>query len=267
MRENPLRRKLLTGGTAYGIMAAEFFTPGFCAIAARAGAEYVIFDMEHGGVGIDTLKAQFAFARGSGLAPLVRVNGHAYHLIAPLLDAGAMGIMVPMLETAEQAAELAAWCRYRPEGRRGVGFTVAHDDYGMEAVPPRMAAANERTLAIALVETARGIENVEAIMATPGIDLGWMGHYDLTDSLGITAEFEHPRFRAALDRFLAACTAAGKPAGIIGTSVPMVRDWRAKGFRCLCYGTDVTVFQTALRDALAALRGDVAPPLSGGQRM
>ena len=256
MRDNPLRHRLLSGQTAYGIMAAEFLTPGFSTIAARAGAEYVIFDGEHGGLGLDTLKAQFAFARGAGLVPLVRVPGHAYHLIAPMLDAGAMGIMEPMVETPEQAAELSAWCRYRPEGRRGVGFTVAHDDYGMEAVPSRMAQANARTLVIALVETARGIGNIEAIMATPGIDLGWLGHYDLTDSMGITAQFEHPDFAAAVERFLAACADAGKPAGIIGTNVPMVRDWRARGFRCLCYGTDVTVFQTALRDALDRLRAD-----------
>jgi 2-dehydro-3-deoxyglucarate aldolase/4-hydroxy-2-oxoheptanedioate aldolase len=121
-----------------------------------------------------------------------------------------------------------------------------------------MAQANARTLVIALVETARGIGNIEAIMATPGIDLGWLGHYDLTDSMGITAQFEHPDFAAAVERFLAACASAGKPAGIIGTTVPMVRDWRARGFRCLCYGTDVTVFQTALRDALDRLRADQA---------
>ena len=227
MRENPLKQTLLSGKTAYGIMAAEFLTPGFSTISARAGAEYVIFDGEHGGLGLDTLKAQFAFARGAGLVPLVRVPGHAYHLIAPMLDAGAMGIMEPMVETPEQAAELVAWCRYRPEGRRGVGFTVGHDDYGMEAVPPR-------------------------------IDLGWLGHYDLTDSMGITAQFDHPNFAIAVDRFLAACAAAGKPAGIVGTSVEMVRGWRARGFRCLCYGTDVSVFQTALSDALAVLRADGA---------
>ena len=88
-------------------MAAEFFTPGFCQIASNAGAEFIIFDMEHGGVGIDILKAQMAFARGVGIAPLVRVPGIAYHLIAPVLDAGAMGIMAPMVETREQAENFA----------------------------------------------------------------------------------------------------------------------------------------------------------------
>ena len=102
--------------------------------------------MEHGGVGIDTLKAQFAFARGTGIAPLVRVPGLAYHLIAPVLDAGAMGIMVPMLETSEQAEKLAAWCRYRPKGVRGLGFGVGHDDYTGGDVVAKMIDENERTL-------------------------------------------------------------------------------------------------------------------------
>ena len=103
MRRNNVREKVRGGGVVYGIMAAEFFTPGFCQIASNAGAEFIIFDMEHGAVGIDLLKAQMAFARGVGVAPLVRVPGVAYHLIAPVLDAGAMGIMAPMVETREQA--------------------------------------------------------------------------------------------------------------------------------------------------------------------
>jgi len=215
---------------AHGIMATEFLTPGLCQILGNAGVDYVIFDMEHGGMGIDAIKAQCAFARHAGVVPLVRVTGHHYHLIAPVLDAGAMGIMEPMVETRQQAEELAAWCRYRPEGRRGVGFGYAHD--------------------------AKGIENVEAIMAVPGVDLGWFGHYDLSDSLGITAQFDHPTFQAALTRFLKACEAAGKPAGVLGAGMEMVRGWRAKGFRCLCYGSDVSVFQSALKSALDTLKGE-----------
>ena len=79
MRINSVRNKLREGGVVYGIMAAEFFTPGFCQIAGNAGAEFVIFDMEHGAVGIDTLKAQMAFARRAGIEPLVRVPGILYH--------------------------------------------------------------------------------------------------------------------------------------------------------------------------------------------
>ena len=187
MRSNPVRRKLSQGQQVFGLMAFEFFTPGLSAVMAAAGAEFIIFDMEHSGAGIDVMKVQFAAARGAGIVPLVRVPGIAYHLIAPLLDAGAFGIMAPMLETVEQAQLLADACRYRPLGKRGLAFRVAHDDYATSDVPAAIAAANERTMVIALVESEVGIANIEGIMAVPGIDVGWLGHYDLTDFDG------HPR--------------------------------------------------------------------------
>jgi 2-keto-3-deoxy-L-rhamnonate aldolase RhmA len=254
MRPNPVRAKLKSGGTAFGIMATEFFTPGFCQIIANAGAEFVIFDTEHSAIGIDVLKAQIAFARGTGVAPFVRVPGLAYHLIAPVLDAGAMGIMVPMIETQEQAENLARWCRYRPEGVRGVGFGFAHDDYKGGDIITAMREANERTLVIALIETATGIANVDAILAVPGIDIGWLGHYDLTNSMGISGEFSHPAFHKAVSALVAAGNKHGKACGYLATSVAMAREWQAKGFRCFCYGTDVIVFQSALADALQALK-------------
>ncbi len=256
MRTSPLRARLMDGGAVYGVFATEFFSPGLCQIAANAGADFVLFDMEHGGVGIDTLKAQFAFARGVGVAPLVRVPGHAYHLVAPALDAGAFGIMAPMTETKEQAERLVDWCRYRPEGRRGVGFGVGHDDYTRGDFIAKMAAENERTLVIALIETATGIGNVEEIVAVRGIDVGWLGHYDLTVTIGIPGQFDHPDFNAAVSRLVAACARHGKAPGFLATSVAMAREWRAKGFRCLSYGTDSGLFQAALSEGLAALRSD-----------
>jgi 2-keto-3-deoxy-L-rhamnonate aldolase RhmA len=256
MRVNAIREKLGTGGTVYGIMAAEFFTPGFCQIAGNAGAEFIIFDMEHGAVGIDVLKAQIAFARGTGVAPFVRVPGIAYHLIAPVLDAGAMGIMAPMVETREQAENLAKWCRYRPEGVRGLGFGVGHDDYRGGDIVATMRQENERTLVIALIETATGIANADAILSTPGIDVGWLGHYDLTNTMGITAEFSRPEFHASVDQLFSACRKHGKAPGFLVASVEHARDWRAKGIRCLCYGTDISVFQTALSQAFRSLKAD-----------
>jgi 2-keto-3-deoxy-L-rhamnonate aldolase RhmA len=256
IRENGLRRRLRAGKAAFGVFATEFFTPGLCRIAANAGAEFVLFDMEHGGVGIDTLKAQYACARGTGIAPLTRVPGLAYHLIAPVLDAGAFGIMVPMLETAEQAEKLASWCRYRPDGVRGLGFGNGHDDYAGGDVVGKGRAENERTLVIALVETATGIANVDAIAAVPGIDVVWLGHFDLTDSMGMTAQFERPEFDAAVNRLVAAAERHGKAAGFLATSLEMARAWRKKGFRCISYGSDVSLLQGALGEGIAALRAD-----------
>ncbi len=254
MRPNPVRDTLRAGGTAFGTMAFEFFTPGLPAVLARAGAEFVILDMEHSGVGIETVKAQIAASHGAGIVPMVRVPGCHHYLVAPVLDAGAMGIMVPMVETREQAESLAAWCRYRPEGVRGLAFNMAHDEYSGGDVVRKMAEANARTLTIALVETAIGIAAIDEIAAVPGIDVVWLGHYDLTNSLGITGQFEHPDFRAAVTSLVEACQRHGKAAGFLVTDTAAARSWRSRGFRCLGYGTDIALLQGALASGLAALR-------------
>src|SRR5258708_15432119 len=172
MQGNPVREKLRRGETALGIMAFEFFSPGLPQVLAAAGAEFCIFDMEHSGMGIETIKQQIAAARGVGLVPMVRVPGTHYHLIAPVLDAGAMGIMVPMVETKEQAERIAAWCRYRPEGVRWLAFNLAHDDYSGGDVEAKMREANESTLVIALIVIKNGIVNDHDILAVTVIHDG-----------------------------------------------------------------------------------------------
>src|SRR5436190_15920711 len=148
-----VRERLARGEAAFGTMAFEFFTPGLFAIAGQAGADFIILDTEHSGVGPDTIKAQIAAARGTNVEPYVRVPGNAHHLIAPILDAGALGVMVPLVETREQAEAIVPAARYRPLGRRGLAFSVAHDDYSGGEITPKIARANARTLVIALIES------------------------------------------------------------------------------------------------------------------
>ena len=237
VRPNPVRETLLSGGISIGPMVFEFFTPGLFAICKQAGADFVLLDMEHSGVGMDTIRLQLAAARGTGVAPLVRVPGNAYHLIAPVLDAGAFGIMVPLIEEREQAEEFANACRYRPEGRRGLGFSVAHDDYAAGEVPPKIqrgerAHARHRSDRIGARHPQRG-----RILSVPGIDVGWLGHYDLTDSMGFTGDFERPEFHAAVDALLGACAPARQGAGgpgddggadarVAPARIPLSRLWR-----------------------------------------
>jgi 2-keto-3-deoxy-L-rhamnonate aldolase RhmA len=150
---------------------------------------------------------------------MVRVPGCHYHLIAPVLDASAMGIMVPMVETAAQTDQIASWCRYRPRGVHGVAFGMPHDDYVDDDVVQKLREANERTLVIALIATTAGITNAEAIIAVEGIDIGWLGHFDLTNSTGIPGQFDHPDFLAAVDRLIAPCRRHGKPPVVLAGSV------------------------------------------------
>jgi 2-keto-3-deoxy-L-rhamnonate aldolase RhmA len=251
---NPVREKLRAGGTPMGVMAFDFFTPGLAPTLAQAGAEFVLLAMEHSGAGIDTIKTQCALARGAGIVPMVRVPACLHHLIAPVLDAGAMGIMAPLVETREQAEILVNACRYRPLGRRGLAFGMAHDGYSAGAARAKMDAANEAVITIALIESARGIENAESILATPGLDLAWLGHYDLSDSLECVEAFDDPRYVAAEKRLLAASNAAGIPLGwLVGTG-EAARAAVARGYRCICIGHELMVFRNALAREFADAR-------------
>jgi 2-keto-3-deoxy-L-rhamnonate aldolase RhmA len=256
MRGNPVKTRLAAGEPVFGTMAFEFFTPGLPQIVKSAGAEFLLLDMEHSGTGIDVMKQQISYCRGLDLVPLVRVPRAHYHFVARLLDAGALGIMVPMVETPEEAARIVAWTRYPPQGVRGAAFGVAgHDDY--EGGVPRdlIAAANERVLTIVQIETARGAEQVEAIAAVPGVDVLWLGHFDLTNFMGIPGEFTHQRYLAAVDALVAACRLHGKAAGFMALDEAWARDYRARGFDIIAYGTDVGMLRAELARGLAGLRG------------
>jgi 2-dehydro-3-deoxyglucarate aldolase/4-hydroxy-2-oxoheptanedioate aldolase len=258
MRENPVKQRLADGGRAFGTMVFEFFTPGLPQIAKVAGAEFVLFDMEHTALELDAVKRQVSYCRGLDLPPYVRVPVGDYHFIAHALDAGAMGVMVPMVETREQAEFIVSCTRYPPLGRRGAAFAFAHDDYEGGDVTQKMAAAHARTLVMALIETDRGLANVDAIAAVPGIDVLWLGHFDLTNFLGIPAQFTHPRYLAGVDAIVAAATRHGKAAGVLAADIAWGRDYLAKGFRAVAYGVDHLLYQAALAAGIGALRGDSA---------
>jgi 2-dehydro-3-deoxyglucarate aldolase/4-hydroxy-2-oxoheptanedioate aldolase len=188
--------------------------------------------------------------------PLVRVPATQYHLFSGPLDVGAGGLMIPMVESEEQARLIAQSVKYPPVGKRGAAFGVAHDDFGLEpgTSAEKMVRANEQGLIIAQIETAAGIENVEKIAAVEGIDVLWIGHNDLTNSMGIPGQFDHPDYLAAVERVLAACRANNKAAGMMPTTVELARDLLAQGFRILAYSGDIWIYQQALKEGLAAIR-------------
>jgi len=254
MRDNPVKRTLERGGCAFGTMVFEFFSPGLPQILRAAGAEFALFDMEHSGVGIETMKTQAALCRGINLVPMVRVPASQYHLVSSVLDAGMMGVMVPMVETAAQAREIVSFTRYPPRGVRGAAFGVAHDDYEPGPVPDKIRAAIARTLVIALIETTRGAEAVDEIAAVDGVDVLWLGHFDLTNFMGIPGAFEDPRYLSAVKAIVAAAQRHQKAAGIMAADDKWARDYLGLGFNIIAYGLDHMLLQQALSAGLAALR-------------
>jgi 2-dehydro-3-deoxyglucarate aldolase/4-hydroxy-2-oxoheptanedioate aldolase len=253
MRRNPVKRKLAEGGVALGTMVFEFATPGLPRLAAAAGAEFAVFDQEHNGWSVETVRALIASARATELVPIVRVPATEYHLLARPLDVGAMGVMVPMVRSEEQARRVIECVRYPPAGRRGFGL-LFQDDWEDGDAAATMARANEELLVIAQIEDVDGVESVERIAAVDGIDVLWIGHNDLTSSLGIPGRFDHPSYLRSLERVHAACARHGKAAGVMTTSVEAGAAQLAEGFRCLAFDGDLRLYQRALGEGIAALR-------------
>jgi 2-dehydro-3-deoxyglucarate aldolase/4-hydroxy-2-oxoheptanedioate aldolase len=255
MQPNPLKAHLAKGGSAFGIMAFEFFTPVFPSVCKAAGADYILYDMEHSGASFETMKEQVMYCRAADIIPIVRVPGPDYHFIARALDIGMMGIMVPMVESAEVARHIVSCARYPTAGRRGSAFGITpHDNFSTMPVGEKQKLANERTLVICMAETPKGIENVDAIAAVDGVDMIWLGHFDLTTFMGIPAKFEDARFLSAVETIAAACRQHGKTAAYVAGNEAAARDFYGKGFRCIAYSNDVMLLQEALARGIAAMR-------------
>lgn len=253
MRTNKLKQKIQEGQVSIGTFVFEFPTTGIGRIAASAGAEFTVFDMEHTGWSVETIRMLVATTRCTEMIPLVRIPATEYHFVARVLDAGAMGIMVPMVETSEQAESIVHMAKYPPLGGRGAAFGVAHDDYTGGDIVEKIGSANTESLLIAQIETRLGVENVDAIAAVEGIDVLWIGHFDLTSSLGIPGQFEHQDFKDALSMVLDACGRHNKVPGFMAGSVQEGIGLLDQGFRMLAYGGDLWLYQAALQDGIRSL--------------
>jgi 2-keto-3-deoxy-L-rhamnonate aldolase RhmA len=254
MRDNPLKAKLARGEQAVGLISFEFASTGVGRLAAAAGAEFVMFDMEHTGWGIDTIRGVLAASRAAGIVPLVRVPDASRRSVSPVLDLGALGVMVPMVESAQQARDLVAHGRYPPLGSRGVGVYYP-DDVEADGLPATLAKANREVLLIAQIETVAGVDAIDEIVAVDGVDMLWIGHFDLTTSLGTPGAFNSPAHAAATERVLSAAKRRGLPVGTLANDVPDGRALLAAGYAAVVFG-DTLVFTAGLRDALRALRAE-----------
>ncbi len=252
MRENDVRRALAAGESPVGMMVFEYGTPGVARMARAAGADFVLYDMEHSGWTPETLKVLLETSRAAGITAFVRPRDSRRSSISLSLDLGALGLMVPMVESADQARRIVEFARYAPAGSRGVAVYHA-DDIEPEGLPATLAKANREIVLMAQIETVAGVEHVEEIAAVDGIDTLWIGHFDLTTSLGTPGAFWNDAHTAAVDRVMAAAAAVGKPVGSLANDVADARLLLSKGFRPILLG-DSPVFGGALAVALAAVR-------------
>ena len=256
-----LASKRLKVGTYIG----EFATPGIGQMLKVAGCEFAFVDMEHSGFGFETVKALLRHLHDAGIATVLRPPSKADHHIARACDVGAQGLIPPMLETEAQAKTLARQIKYPPTGSRGAAFGIAHDDYLPRSVADVIAHANARTSAVALIETADGARNAGAIAAVDGIECLWIGHFDLSNSLGIPGGFEDDTFKDAVSAIMDAGTANGRSVGRLCGSPDEAANLFAQGCDFICYSGDVWLYTGALTQGVTAVRDRIGDAIAGGR--
>jgi 2-dehydro-3-deoxyglucarate aldolase/4-hydroxy-2-oxoheptanedioate aldolase len=254
MKDNHDKHRLAQGGVSMGVMCLEFATSGIGRISAEGGAEFAVYDMEHTGWELETIRMLVATSRSVDIVPIVRVPVTSYHYIAHALDVGAMGLVIPLVGTAEQAKQVVDYAMYPPRGRRGCGFSLSHDDFTGGDVGQKMRHINDNLLIIAQIETAEGLANCESIAAVDGIDGLWIGQFDLTASLGIPAQFDHPKFIDATQRIVSACRQHGRAATLAVMDQDQLAAGPENGFRLLVYAADLWIYQQALRHCFRKIR-------------
>ncbi len=255
MRTNAVKQDVMAGKHVAGAFVFEFFAPGMSAILSNAGCRFVFYDMEHTGLGYETLKWLFASTRGLPIEPMVRVPRGEYTWIARALDLGATGVMVPMVESADEARAIVAACRYPPAGRRGAAFGFAQCGYQGGDVAAKIKAYHARTIVVAQIETERGLDQVEQIAAVDGIDVLWVGHFDLSNFMGIPAQFADPTFDAAMRRVAQVAKAHGKTAGFMATDPAWVARVKDMGYTMIAAGTDTGIMEAGMKSLVGHIEG------------
>jgi len=214
-------------------------------IMGAAGYDWVAVDMEHGSISVHQLPDLFRALELGNTLPLVRLaQGHSKDC-KQALDAGAAGVIVPMVESAEQLIAVRDACRWPPAGVRGVGFSRANlfginfNDYSAEAQAP---------LLVAMIEHYRAVDNLDSILAVDGLDAVLIGPYDLSASMGLTAEFDHPDFLAIMERIRKVAPEKGIPVGVhvVDPSPKQLNQRLDDGYQFLAYSIDAVMLQSVV---------------------
>lgn len=252
---NGLLPRLRSGGTLLGSWLNSG-SPILAELMAACGLDFLCVDAEHSAVDLPETQRLFQAIRSGNpaCASLVRLHGVDYALVKRYLDAGADGVVAPLVRTVDEARLLVQACKYPPVGMRGIGFCRANQ-YGLRVEDELVRANNEVMIAVQ-IEHIDAVNAIDGILAVPGIDVAFIGPYDLTASMGIPAQFEHPDYLAVRKQILAACARHHVIPGIhaVPSDPTVAGRLIEEGYRFVAYSLDITMISTACRNALAHVR-------------
>ena len=252
---NAAKARLRKNELAIGIGVRLVRNVDIIKVMKAAGFDWLFLDLEHGAMSIETACEIAVASQDSGIAPIVRVPYGELTMATRVLDGGALGIVIPHVDTPEEAQQIAQALRYPPQGHRSVAGGLPHFGYARVGLADTCAAINAATLIIVMLETPTAIANAAAIAAVPGIDSLLIGTNDLAMELGIPGGFADNRIAAAYQSVCDACRAHGKFAGVGGIAdETLLRRYIEMGVRLVLPGSDLSLMMRAATETAAAMR-------------
>jgi 2-keto-3-deoxy-L-rhamnonate aldolase RhmA len=248
--ENPVRKQLQEGKPVIGA-TITVNSVDVAAQLANEGFDFLWIEMEHSPITLETLRNMVLATRGLKALPFARVPVNETWAAKRVLDAGALGVMFPFTNNRELAEQAAAACKYPPEGTRGAGAGLA--SLRWPAPEGYYAFANENVLVVTVVETVEGVENIDAIAATPGVDVIFIGPNDLSFSLGVGGQWDHPKVREAIGKIVAAAKRHNKYLGRPAGSAEQVEEYMKQGFLYFQATSDLGLLRRGARQLLEPL--------------
>jgi 2-keto-3-deoxy-L-rhamnonate aldolase RhmA len=248
--QNTLKRRLDRKEVAFGTWISSG-SPNVLDLLRNLSFDWFVMDMEHSAIGIETVGRMVQVLNGSQATPMVRVGGIDQALFKAVLDAGAHGVVVPLVNTKAEAELAVRYTKYPPVGVRGVAASKA-SDYGL-SLAPYIRTANDETTVIAQIETPQAVQNIEEILSVKGVDVAFVGPSDLTMTMGLVDDRSNPKVAEAMVRVVEACADAGKAAGVMATTLDEARLAVQRGFRFISLASDMKHLTVGARSFLQAV--------------
>ena len=249
------RRRLQAGETLFGVFC-KTTAPEFIEVLGHAGFDFCILDMEHGPASLETIQQLARAAEVSGVLPIVRTRDRSPESIAQPLDLGVAGIQVPQVASRAEAEGVVDAARFAPQGHRGVCRFVRAARFSALERSAYFAEANEALVILQLEGTH--LHEYEKIADIPGVDILFIGPYDLSQALGVPGQIEHPRVIEEMQKIIAVARRKNKTVGVFADSTVQTQRWIDAGVQYIAYSVDLGLFYAACRDLVSTLRAQAA---------
>ena len=254
MRANRTKQLLEQGQIAWGTGLGQFRSAEVPRLYAAAGLDWTFIDTEHGCYDLETVQDIIRAALLTTLTPIVRVADLQYALVARALDVGAEGIIFPRVESPELLERAISWTKFPPRGVRGFGLTIPQIGYQQATFDEITQHMNENVLVVLQIETQTALNRCDELLSVPGVDIVMVGPADLSISLGVPGNFDHPKMIEAITSVIECCRRHKIHPGIQTRTVPMARFWAQQGMRFVGSGNDLSFLWEKVRDTVQQLR-------------